>query len=155
MFIYLNQFLNGLNASYAQTLSILFYVHVNTRRTPEPDMGTIFYKKNQWNILVIGNYYVNYQNVMLLTSSDTKQTLMHLFLFSNSAQRELVDRCIQGYNARKVRCSCVYSAYILKPRRYRIEGGGDRVSVHFAVTFLDCWRTSFCVTKITKAADLM
>ena len=36
-----------------------------------------------------------------------------------------------------------------------IEGGGDRVSVHFAVTFLDCWRTSFCVTTITKAADLM
>ena len=31
----------------------------------------------------------------------------------------------------------------------------DRVSVHFAVTFLDCWRTSFCVTTITKAADLI
>ena len=29
-----------------------------------------------------------------------------------------------------------------------IEGGGDKVSVHFAVTFLDCWRTSFCVTTI-------
>ena len=27
------------------------------------------------NILVIGNYYVNYQNVMLLTYSDTKQAL--------------------------------------------------------------------------------
>ena len=26
-----------------------------------PAMGSIFYKKNQWNILVIGNYYVNYQ----------------------------------------------------------------------------------------------
>ena len=26
---------------------------------------------------------------MLLTSSDTKGTLMHLFLFTNSAQREL------------------------------------------------------------------
>ena len=47
-------------------------------------MGSIFYIKNQWNILVIGNYYVNYQNfkdLMLLTSSDTKRTLMHLFLF--------------------------------------------------------------------------
>ena len=29
-------------------------------------------------------------NLMLLTSSDTKRTLMHLFLFTNSAQRELV-----------------------------------------------------------------
>ena len=36
-----------------------------------------------------------------------------------------------------------------------IQGGGNRVYVHFAVTFLDCWRTSFCVTTITKAADLM
>ena len=41
--------------------------------------------------MVIGNFYVNYQNyqnLMLLTSLDTKQTLMHLFLFTNSAQRE-------------------------------------------------------------------
>ena len=35
-------------------------------------------------------------------------------------------------------------------RRYRIQGGGDGISVHFAVTFLDCWRTSFCVTTITE-----
>ena len=35
---------------------------------------SIFHIKNQWNTLVIGNYYVNYQNyqnLMLLTSSDT------------------------------------------------------------------------------------
>ena len=41
----------------------------------------------------IGIYYVNYHNyqkLMLLTSSDTKRTVMHLFLFTNSAQRELV-----------------------------------------------------------------
>ena len=36
------------------------------------------------------------------------------------------------------------------PGRHRIQGGGDRFSVHFAVTFLDCWRTSFCVTTIIK-----
>ena len=51
-----------------------------------------------WHILVIGNYYVNYQNyqnLMLLTSSDDKRTLMHLFLFTNSAQRELVSICTQ------------------------------------------------------------
>ena len=34
-----------------------------------------------------------------------------------------------------------------------IEGRGDRVSVHFAVTFLDCWRTSFCVTTIIKIVN--
>ena len=32
-------------------------------------------------------------NLMLLTSSDTKGTLMHLFLFTNSTQRELVSIC--------------------------------------------------------------
>ena len=40
--------------------------------------------------------YQNYQNLMLLTSSDTKRTLMHLFLFTNSAQSELVSICTQS-----------------------------------------------------------
>ena len=70
--------------------------NVNTRRMSKLDMGSIFQIKNQWNILVIGNFYVNYQNLILLTSSDTKRTLMHLFLFTNSAQRELVSICTQG-----------------------------------------------------------
>ena len=73
--------------------------NVNTRRMSKLDMGSIFHIKNQWNILFMGNYYVNYQNyqnVMLLTSSDTKRTLMHLFLFTNSAQRELVSICTQS-----------------------------------------------------------
>jgi len=42
-----------------------------------------FHKNNLLNILVIGNYSVNfqsYQNSILLTSSDTKRTL---FLFTN------------------------------------------------------------------------
>ena len=71
----------------------------NTRRMSKPDMESIFHIKNQWNILVIGKYYVNYQNyknVMLLTSSDTKRTQMHLFLFTNYAQRELVSICTQS-----------------------------------------------------------
>ena len=57
--------------------------NVNTGRMSQPDMGSIFHMKNKWNILVVGNYYVNYQNyqnVMLLSSTDTKRTLMHLFL---------------------------------------------------------------------------
>ena len=29
-------------------------------------------------------HYQNYQNLMLLIPSDTKRTLMHLFLFTNS-----------------------------------------------------------------------
>ena len=62
--------------------------NVNTRRMSKPDMGSIFHINNHWTILVKGNYYVNYQNYqnsMLVTSSDTKRTLRHLFLFTNSA----------------------------------------------------------------------
>jgi len=73
--------------------------NIITRLMSKPDMGSIFHINNQWNILVIENYYVNYQNYqnsMLLTSSDTKRTLMHLFLFTNSAQRELVSICTQS-----------------------------------------------------------
>ena len=37
---------------------------------------------------------------MLVTSSDTKRTLMHLFLFTNSSQRELVSICTQSMHNR-------------------------------------------------------
>ena len=44
---------------------------------------------------------------MLLTSSDTKRTLMHLFLFTNSAQRELVSICAQSIrNRNKLSLHC-------------------------------------------------
>jgi len=52
---------------------------VNTRRMSQP--GINFHKNNLWNIwniLVIGNYYVNFQkflNEMLISSSDTRRTL--------------------------------------------------------------------------------
>ena len=42
---------------------------------------------------------------------------------------------------------------IVLPKEYRIQGGGDRFSVHFAVTFLDRRRTSFCVTTIIKIVN--
>jgi len=78
-------------------------VYCSVRRMSQPDMGSIFHIKSQWNILVIENYYVNYQNfqnLMLLSSSDTKRTLMHLFLFTNSAQRKLVSICTQSIHDR-------------------------------------------------------
>ena len=42
-------------------------------------MVSIFYIKNQWNIVVIGNSYVdyqNYQNLMLLISSNTDASIL-------------------------------------------------------------------------------
>ena len=86
---------------YCSVLSL--GANVNTRRMSKPDMGSSIHIKNQWNILVIGNYYMNYQNyqnLMLLTSSDTKRTLVHLLLFTNSAQRELVSICTQSIHNR-------------------------------------------------------
>ena len=73
--------------------------NVNTRRILQTDMGSIFHIKNQWNILVTCDLS-NFQNSMLLTSSETKRTLMHLFLFTNSAQRELVSICTQSIHDR-------------------------------------------------------
>ena len=66
--------------------------NVNIRRMSKPDMGSIFHIKNQWNILVIGNYYVNYQNYQIQCFYPPR---MHLFLLTNSAQRELVSICTQ------------------------------------------------------------
>ena len=86
----------GYNARKVQKCTHLLYRsvlslggHVNTRRISKPEMGFIFHIEIKWNILVIGNYHVNYQNyqnLMLLTSSNTIRTLMYLFLFTNSAQ---------------------------------------------------------------------
>ena len=70
---------------------------VGKHKMSKPGMGSIF--------LVIASYnyvnYQNYQNVMLLTSLVTKRTLMHLFLFINSPQRELVSiytQSVRNYN---------------------------------------------------------
>ena len=55
--------------------------NVNTRRMSKPDIGPTFHIKYQRNYLVMGNYYVkyqNYQNIVLVTSSDTKRTL-HIY----------------------------------------------------------------------------
>ena len=79
-------------------------VNVNTRRMSKLDMGSIFhikksmkYSGHSWNHYV---NYQSYQNLMLLTSSDTKRTLMHLFLLTNFAQRELVSLCTQSIHNR-------------------------------------------------------
>ena len=40
---------------------------------------------------------------------------------------------------------------LVYPKENWIDGGGDWVSVHFAVTFLDCWRTSFCALLLLNS----
>ena len=65
--------------------------NVNTRRMKKPDIGLIFHIENEWNILVIGKYYVNfqnYQNLMLLTPSDTKRTIWWIYYCLKIPPRE-------------------------------------------------------------------
>jgi len=71
---------------------------VNTRQMSEPDMGTIFHIKNLRNILVIGNYYVNYQNKKKLNAF----ILLGCYSITDAfiivykpAQRKLVSICKQ------------------------------------------------------------
>ena len=71
-----------------------------------------------------GNYYVNYQNyqnLMLLTSSDTKRTLMHLLLFTNSAQGELVSICTQSIHNRNWLSLPYILGVILKKKNTNIQ----------------------------------
>ena len=77
--------------------------NVNTRRMLQPDMGSIFHIKK--SMKYSGHRKLlceisKLSNLMLLTSSDTKRTLMHLFLFTNSSQRELVSICTQSIHDR-------------------------------------------------------
>jgi len=77
--------------------------NVNTRRMLQPDMGSIFHIKKSMTYSVHRKVLCElskFSNLMLLTSSDTKWTLMHLFLFTNSAQRELVSICTQSIQDR-------------------------------------------------------
>ena len=67
--------------------------NVNTRRMLQPDMGSIFHIKK--SMKYSGHRKLlcelsKLSNLVLLTSSDTKRTMMHLLLFTNSAQREYV-----------------------------------------------------------------
>ena len=84
--------------------------NVNTRRMSKLYIGSIFDINNQWYILVIENYYENYQNyqnLMLWTSSDNKRTLMHLFLFTKSAQRDNWFRYVHKVYATAISFPCI------------------------------------------------
>ena len=77
--------------------------NVNTRRMSKPDMGSIFHIKKS---MIYSSHrkllceLLKLSILMLLTSSDAERTLMHLFLLTNSAQRELVSICTQSIHDR-------------------------------------------------------
>ena len=120
-------FQRGTDFLYGSVLSLGGNIY--TRRMSKPDRGSIFHMRNQWNILVIGNYYVNYhnyQNVMLLTSSETGRTLMHQFLFTKFAQRELVSMCTQSIR------NC------------------NQLSLHHNLDMDPCWKVTVSDSPIVK-----
>ena len=105
---------------YCSVLSL--YGNVNARKISKPDMGSIFYIKNQWNIIFIGNYcvnYQNYQNLMLLSSSDSKRTLMYLFLFSNSARENWFQYELRVYTT-AINFPCSITLTELRPDKLRV-----------------------------------
>ena len=137
--------------------------NVKTRRMSKPDMGSIFHINNQWHILVNRNYYVNFQNYhnsMLLTSSDTKRTLRNLFLFTNSAQKELVSICIQYTTAINFLCIItLVVALFLAPSLFlsfnRLNKQTDRFNIFpkFAFTLLKklwLWETKISYIEKNK-----
>ena len=79
--------------------------NVNTRRMLQSDMGSIFHIKKSMKYsghMKLLCELSKLSNLMLLTSSDTKRTLMHLFLFTNSA---LVSICTQKTTAINFPCN--------------------------------------------------
>ena len=77
---------------YCSNLS--FGGKVNTRRMSQPDMESIFTKQSM--------KYSGQRKLLCelskLSKLNTSGTLMHLFLFTNSAQRELVSICQSIHN---------------------------------------------------------
>ena len=81
----------------------------------QPDMGSIFHIKNQKNILVIGNYYVNYQNFhnsMLLSSSDTKRTLdASILVYKFRPERTGFNMYAEYTRATAINFPCIINLY--------------------------------------------
>ena len=83
--------------------------NVNTRRMLQPDMESIFqikiksmkYSGHRKQLCELSKL----SNLVLLTSSDTKRTLMHLF--TKSAQRELVSICTQSIYTTAIKFPCI------------------------------------------------
>ena len=65
-------------------------------------MGSIFHILKS---MEYSGHYVNYQNYILIIY--TKRTLMHLFLFTNSAQRELQFQCVRRVYTTAINFPCI------------------------------------------------
>ena len=94
--------------------------NVSIKRKSKPDMGSIFHIKNQWNILVIGNCFVNYQNcqnLMLLTSSGTERTLMH-YSWLQVPPRENWFQYVPRVYATVINFPCILISYKAKKKTF-------------------------------------
>ena len=83
--------------------------NVNTRRMSKPAMGSIVHIKNQWNILVIGNYYVNYQNYENLMLLSPRILHKHWCIYSRlqSPPTENWFQCVRSVYANTINFPCI------------------------------------------------
>ena len=63
---------------------------VNTIRMSQPDMGSISHLKNQWNILVVLETILWIIKIIKIKCFYPPRILIHLFMFTITAQRELI-----------------------------------------------------------------
>ena len=90
---------------------------------------------------------------MLLTSSDTKRTLRHLFLFTNSAQRELVSICTQSiHNRNWLSLPYILDASKLFFRRMSFTDLSKHHSKHRNIPFHPVCEPSFFLSIYCKFA---
>ena len=112
----------------------------------------IWFKIYRWEMFRIKNIsgftVYTVQCTFYTVPNPVQCTLYNLLCTMYSVQCTLYNVHCTMYS---VQCTLnnVHCTVYTVPRRYWIEGGGDRVSVHFAVTFLDCCRTSFCTVQCT------
>ena len=103
--------------------SVLSYGgNVNTRRMSKPDMESIFHIKKLMKYSGHRNLLCELSklsNLLLSTFSDTKRTLMHLFLFTNSVQRELFQYVRRVYTT-EINFPCIKPLVIFKRRKKTI-----------------------------------
>ena len=80
---------------------------VNTKQMSQPNIH--FHIKNQWNVLFIGNYHelskLSKLNAFIL--GYYTGTLMHLFLFSNTAKKENWFQCVHRECATAINFPCL------------------------------------------------
>ena len=116
-FILILSYIQGYNAR--KVISVVyasFVLQCNTGRMSQPDMESIFQIKNQWNILVIWNYYVNYQNFQNLMRLTPRILNEHWCIYSclQIPPRENWFQYVRRVYTTEINFPCIITLHILQ-----------------------------------------